>query len=243
MSYLGFVTRRPLVTLGAAAGLWWLWPASSPSPAPGRAQAAVLSDGFAAIDGRGRIALLDEEAGRRREIAVAGAPAGARVVGLAGDVGLAWRDGKRVAVAVVDDDGRLEGTTRFGKRVASMCEGVASNEHRFGVAWFEADGSIWFVHGPTSPQEVAGEELRPAKADFCAIASAHDRIGLLWTEGSRTTLALCGRQCTSARRVELPKKDAVLGFGCTRAGCVVATRSPDGDAQATWVTLQGKAQW
>jgi hypothetical protein len=164
---------------------------------------------------------------------------------MAGHVGIVWRDGKRVAVAIVDDDGSLQHTARFGKRVATMCDGPATNEHRFGAAWFEADGSIWFVHGPTSPgagAEAASAPLSPAKADACAIASAHDKIALLWTEGSRTTLALCGRQC-SARRVELPRRSALLGFGCTRAGCAVATRSPDGAAQVTWVTPQGKAPW
>ncbi len=254
MSILGFVSRRPLVTLGAAAGLWWLWPggSSAPPPAPVHPQAAVLADGFAAIDGKDRdeavIVLLDEEAERRRAIAVAGAPAGARVVGLAGHVGLVWRDGKRVAVAAVDDDGTLEGTERFGKRVATMCEGVATNDHKFGVAWFEADGGIWFVHGPTSRQgavaaaSVEAPLAEPAKADSCAIASAHDKIALLFTEGSRTTLALCGRQC-AARRIELPKKSAVLGLGCTRGGCAIATRGSGGVTQATWITPQGKAQW
>lgn len=257
MSILGFVSRRPLVALGAAAGLWWLWPASSPPPAPARTQAAVLADGFAATAGGGRIALFGDEAERRREIAVRAAPPGARVVGVAGHVGLVWRDGKRVAVGVVADDGHLEGITRFGKRVASMCEGVATNEHKFGVAWFEADGSIWFVHGPTSPQgaaEPAGQPqlqlqlieeplAEPAKADFCAIASAHDKLALLFTEGSRTTLVLCGRRCEGARRVELPRKSAVLGFGCTRSGCAIATRGESGAALATWVTPQGRVQW
>jgi hypothetical protein len=217
-------------------------------------QAAVLADGFAAIDARGRIAVLDDEAARRREIALTGAPAGARVVGLAGHVGLVWRDGKRVAVAAVDDDGRLEGTARFGKRVATMCEGVATNDHKFGVAWFEADGSVWFVHGPTSPQRAAATATEattkatteaplaaPAKADFCAIASAEDRIALLFTEGRRTTLALCGRQCTP-RRIELPKKSAVLGLGCSRGGCAIATRGAGGAAHLTWVTPPTGAQ-
>jgi len=249
MSILGFVRRRPLVALGAVAGLWWLWPGSPrPPAAPARAQAAVTGDGFAALGG-GRLALLDEDGRRRRELAVAGAPAGARVVGVAGRVGLVWRDGKRVAVGVVDDGGRLEGTQRFGKRVARLCEGVATNEHRFGVAWLEADGGMWFVHGPTSPraaeEPAAAAEVslaEPAKADFCAIASAHDKLALLLTEGSRTTLVLCGRQCGGGRRVELPRRSEVLGLGCTRGGCAIATRGDRG-AALTWVTPQGQVQW
>ncbi len=246
MSILRFVSRRPLATLGVAAGLWWLWPDGASPPPPARLQAAVLADGFAAIDGGGRIAVLDAEARRGRQIAVARPPAGARVIGLAGHVGLVWRDGKRVAVAAVGDGGELEGITRFGKRVATMCEGVATNDQRFGVAWFEADGSIWFVHGPTSPRGAAAalepRQVGPAKADFCGIASAEDQIALLFTEGSRATLALCGQRC-AARRIELPRKSAVLGFGCARGGCAIATRGEGGAAQATWITPQGKSAW
>lgn len=253
MSILGFVSRRPLVTLGVAAGLWWLWPdAEAPAPPPAaRVQAAVLADGFAVIDGRGRITELDEDAERRREIAVKAAPAGARVFGIAGGAGLAWRDGKRVAFAFVGEDGDLEDTVRFGKRVSSMCDGVATNDHRFGVAWAEADGQISFVHGPTARGgKAAAAALEaaplagPAKADFCAIASAHEHLAILFTEGSRTQVTMCSRRdCGVPWRLELPKKSAVLGFGCARSGCVVATRGEGGVTQATWVAARGKAQW
>jgi hypothetical protein len=264
MSILGFVSRRPLVTLGAAAGLWWLWPSSSAPSAPARPQAAVLADGFAALAGGDQIALFDEDARRRRELELDDAPAGARVVGVGGHVGLVFRDGKRVAVAVVGEDGRLEQTTRFGKRVASMCQGVATNEHRFGVAWLESDGSVWFVHGPTSPRGGAApaasaseaiaeiEEFdataeapfaEPPKPETCMIASAHEKLALLYTEGSRTTLVLCGKSCAAPRRVELPKQAEVLGFGCTRGGCAIATRGERGATLVTWTTPQGRAQW
>src|SRR5262245_54841494 len=98
MAIFGFLLRRPLVTLAAFAGIWWIWPDGDPDPtgsAP--AQAAVLSDGFAAIDGAGRIVELDDDARRRRQIAVADVPAGARVIGVASQVGLAWRAGKQMA--------------------------------------------------------------------------------------------------------------------------------------------------
>lgn len=258
MSIFGLLLRRPLVTLAAFAGIWWIWPDGDPDPDPAGpppAQAAVLSDGFAAIDGAGRIVELDDDAERRRQIAVADAPAGARVIGVVSQVGLAWRAGKQMAIGVVDEDGHLDGTSKFGKRVASVCDGVATNEHEFGVAWFEADGGIWFVRGPTSARSATGAPdavlaaeaavptAEPAKADFCAIASADEKLALLFTEGNRTTLVLCGRQCGAARRLELPKKSAVLGLGCTRAGCVVATRGDGGAVNATWVSPQGKSQW
>src|SRR6187402_2327840 len=114
MSLLGFVSRRPLLSLGALAGLWWMWPdapdtpPAAPAGAPAGVQAAVLADGFAAIDGARRIVDLDEGAHRRRELEVTGAPAGAYVVGLGGHIGLVWRDGRRIAVGLVDDDGRVE---------------------------------------------------------------------------------------------------------------------------------------
>lgn len=253
MSIGGFVSRHPLLSLGVVAGLWWLWPASSSAPRP-HAQAAVLENGFAAIDGANRIVELDEAAHRRRELAVTGAPAGGRVVGAGGHIALVWRDGKQMAVALVDHDGELGRPQRFGKRVSAVCDGVATNEHRFGVAWLEADGSVWFVHGPTSARQGAGDAdsgaaleamqlAEPLKSDSCAIASAGEKIALLITEGKRTTLALCGRQCSGARRIELPAKSTVLGFGCTAGACVVATRGEAG-LQATWVSAPaGRAQW
>ena len=262
MSIAGLASRHPLAALGAAAGLWWLWPASSSSPPPPpHVQAAVLADGFAAIDGANRILELDDAAARRREITLIDAPAGGRVVGLGRRMGLVWRDGKQIALAAIDRHGYLESAQKLGKRVAAVCEGVASSEHRFGVAWREADGSIWFVHGPTGARgDAPGEEALaeplvaeplvaepaadPAKSDFCAIASAGDQLALLVTEGSRTTLTLCARQCSSTRRIELPKNSAVLGFGCTRGACVVATRGAGGVVEATWVSApQGRAQW
>jgi hypothetical protein len=270
MSILGFVSRRPLLSLGALAGLWWLWPDSPQSPslspssspsaaAPGGVQAAVLADGFAAVDGGRRVVTFDDDAHRRRERAVTGAPAGARVVGLGGQIGLVWRDGRRIAVGLVEDDGGVEHVQHFGSRVASMCLGVATNEHRSGVAWFEAAGSVWFVGGSTSrrsvagvagaagaalaasPLEVPGEGA--AKADVCAIASAGEDVALLWTEGSRTSITMCGRRCASPRRVELPRKSTVLGLGCTPDGCVVATRGEGGAARATWIAPNGRARW
>ena len=263
MSILGFVGRRPLVSLGAAAALWWLWPGGDPAPGAGRArvqpQAAALADGFAALADGGRLARFDHDAHRRRELVVREAPPGARVVGVGGGVGLVWRDGKQVAVALVDDDGRLgDRPQRFGKRVASMCGGVASNEHQFGVAWLESDGSVWFVHGPTAARGAAAEPgdgdggglvaeaaglPEGVAGESCAIASAHDKIALLWTERGRTTLVMCGRRCGSPGRVALPKGSEVLGLGCSRGGCAIATRGEGGGAALTWVTPKGRAQW
>ena len=81
------------------------------------------------------------------------------------------------------------------------------------------------------------------KAESCAIASAHDTLALLWTVGGRTTLVRCGRRCGAPRRVELPKQSEVLGFGCSRGGCAIATRGEGGAPRVTWVTPQGRVQW
>lgn len=262
MSLPGLASRHPLATLSAAAVLWWLWPSSSSSSSPPpHAQAAVLSDGFAAIDGANQIVELDDAARRVREITLADAPEGGRVVGAADRIALVWRAGKQMAVALVRPDGGLGPPQKFGKRVAAVCDGVASNEHRFGVAWLEADGSVWFVHGPTAEQggpaadalpellaeqgaDPADPDATPAKSGSCAIASADDKLALLVSEGKRTTLTLCGRSCSGTRRIDLPEKSTVLGFGCTRGACVVATRGAGGVAQATWIsTPQGRTQW
>src|SRR5262245_45274681 len=119
MSLPGFVSRHPLATLCAAAGLWWLWPSSSSSSPPPHAQAAVLSDGFAAIDGANRIVELDEAARRVREIKLADAPEGGRVVGAADRIALVWRAGKQMAIALVTSNGELGRPQKFGKRVAA----------------------------------------------------------------------------------------------------------------------------
>jgi hypothetical protein len=248
------VGRHKRLAACVLAGLWWWWPASSP-PAPSRPQAAVLADGFAAIDSTNRVVELDADGVRRHQLTVRGV-ADPRIVGFGSGLGVVWRDGKRVAAAGVDPDGNVGTPARFGKNVQMMCNGTASNAHRFAVGWTEPDGAVWIVFGPTAAasrdepdlEASAGYEAAAlggaqARPTFCAVASADRKIALLWNDGNKVLMTLCDKQCPSLPTpVSLAKGRELLGFGCLRDGCVIATRN-GGAVEATWVTTKGKPQW
>jgi len=252
---LGFLRRHPLAVAGLVLA-WWLWPRSSPPPAPSRPQAAVLDDGFAAIDSSNRVVVLDDDGSRRRALSVSGITE-PRLVGFASGMGLVWRDGKRVAAADLADDGRIGKPAKFGSNVQLMCSQTASNDHKFAVGWTERDGAVWFVHGPTAASAEAQlidegsarlDENMPfagelAKPTFCAVASAADKVALLWNDGDKVMTVKCGKKCpNSVTRIALPKRHQPLGFGCTADACVIATR--EGNAlYATWATERGKVLW
>jgi hypothetical protein len=260
--------RHKRLTACVIAGLWWWWPASSPS-APSRPQAAVLADGFAAMDRANHVVELEPDGARRRELTIRGV-AEPRLVGFASGLGVVWRDGKRVAAADVDAGGQPGKPSYFGKNVQMMCRGTASNAHRFAVGWTEPDGAVWIVFGPTSssrrswswpggaddpPDDLGGELALHLAADgvapggaaarpsFCAVASADRKIALLWGEGTKVSMALCDRTCPSIPTpVGLPKGRELLGLGCLRDACVIATRS-GGATEVTWVSVKGKPLW
>jgi len=263
------VGRHKLLALCVLAGLWWRWHASSP-PAPSHPQAAVLADGFAAIDSSNRVVELDPGGGRRRELTIRGI-ANPRIVGFASGLGVVWRDGRQVAAAEVDAGGTPGKPARFGKNVQMMCKGTASNAHRFAVGWTEPDGAVWIVFGPTKsssswspgawpPGRAAGagfaDDLEAdaaydatawggelARPTFCAVASADQKVGLLWGEGNKVSMALCDKRCPSIpTTIGLEKGRELLGFGCIRDACVIAARNGH-TLEATWVNLRGKPQW
>lgn len=256
--------RHKLVTACAIAGLWW-WPAASPQ-APSRPQAAVLANGFAAIDSSNRVVEFDADGARRHELTVRGV-SNPRVVGLTSGLGVVWRDGKQVVAAGVDREGNPSRSARFGKNVQMMCHGTASNAHKFAVGWAEPDGAVWFVFGPTrSPSrslpfapgepERLGDDLEAhavyedaafggelARPTFCAVASADRKVGLLWGDGKSVSMALCDKRCPSIPTpVGLAKGRELLGFGCIRDACVIAARNGR-TLEATWVSSKGKPQW
>ncbi len=227
--------------LGVAA--WWMWPGQDQDHVPGRLQAAVLPDGFAVIDGeRHRIVEVDDDGTQRDDHAIDELPADTRVFGWSTGVGVAWHDGKRIAVAAIDE---LEQPQRFGKRAHHLCDGTASSAVRFGVAWTEHDGTVWFVHGPTDLAQLAGAtEVSAKQPAYCGIASGGDQLVLLWRDGARTFMNRCKRECpSSATRVALDAKRAILGFGCTADACVIATRNEQHTIEATWVDRKGSLVW
>jgi hypothetical protein len=263
------MSRHKLLTVCVIAGLWW-WhrPASSP-PAPSRPQAAVLANGFAAIDSANHVVEFDADGARRHELTIRGIT-NPSIVGLSSGLGVVWRDGKQVAAASVDRDGNPGKPTRFGKNAQLMCHGTASNAHKFAVGWTEADGTVWIVFGPTrspgrsssfapgeaeDPEDVgdglqahsvyedaafAGELARPT---FCAVASADRKVALLWSDGKKVSMTMCDKKCSGLpMQIGLAKGREVLGFGCIRDACVIASRN--GRAiEATWLNARGKPQW
>jgi hypothetical protein len=241
-SVVGMVLRHPLILL--ALGAWWIWPSSSDRDREvGTQRAAVLSDGFAVLEGieRKRVYELDDDGSRRRVVTIHGLPADTRLVGARPGPALVWKNGRKLALALVD---RLDRPEQFGKHVHHLCEQVATNDRRFGVAWTEQDGEVWFVHGPSTASLETAQTFEPTKQpDYCAIASAHDKIALLWRAGDRMMMTRCGKSCPGVQaKIAIERGHAILGFGCTGDACVIVTRH-DRTSYAMWVTPKGKVEW
>ena len=235
--------KRTLLAIGVVAA-WWLWPRGHEAQHVPGPQAAVLSDGFAVLEaGQRRLTELAGDGERRGERSVA-VPHDARVVGLISGPGVVYRDGKQVVAAAIADDGKLVSSQRFGKSVQKMCEQTASNDLRFGVAWTEADGVVWFVHGPTTraAEEVSVEAVAK-QPSYCGIASAGANIALLWRDGDRSMMTWCGRSCQYAKRIPIDKRRMLLGFGCKNDACLIATRNPDKVTEVSWISGNGKVAW
>ncbi|MEJ7602208.1 MAG: hypothetical protein WKG01_30200 [Kofleriaceae bacterium] len=205
-------------------------------------QAAVIGDGFAVLDGFDplRVHRLDDRGGSRGSVVIDQLPAEARVVGVGGEIALVWQDGRKVAIAELADDGQLGTPQRFGTRVKRVCEGTATNEHRFGVAYLESDDTMWFVNGPSTSELAV---TTPREKTYCAIASAERKIALVWREANRVELNLCGKRCSSrVSKVAIDGALPILGIACTRDACVFAQRVDRG-VRLSWVKHSGKRVW
>jgi hypothetical protein len=237
------MTKRVWIVAAVVVGAWWWRSHHGAEQVRPVSQAAVTEEGFAVIDGSSprRIVELDRNGHRRAALRVH-APADARVIGLPNGRGVVWRDGKQIAIARVDDDGELDRQSRFGNKVQTVCEQTATNDAQFGVAWTESDGAVWFVHGPTqaSAAELEASSVAP---EYCGIASAGEKIALMWRRGARTVLTMCGRKCPAyPRAVAIDKEHELLGFGCTKDACVIAARDA-GTTYVAWVKANGKLVW
>jgi hypothetical protein len=271
------VRRRPrtaVAVVAVAAGL--VGAARIGGGAAGRppvVQAAVLADGFAVttVGAGGRAVLeLDRDGTARRTRAVR-REVDAVLVGTRGGPALVWLEQARIHVAQVGADGGLDEPSLWGKAPVQLCDGVATDDGRFGVGWLERDGSVWMVHGPVAAGageaaavEVTAVEVVAADADaadagaadvdaahvdaqrtrWCGIASAGANIALLSRSGGKLTINRCtAKQCQpGATSVAVPPKDEVLAVGCTGQACAIATRGAGG-AQLRWVTSTGRVAW
>jgi hypothetical protein len=235
------------------AGLAQPRPPRDRSLAPGgRAlQVAVLKDGFALTytgDAGRRVVELDAQGQRRREVALemldelrlVGTPAGS-VVG--------WHHAAKFFLATVDN---ISDVDTWGKSVRQLCDGVATNAMRFGVGWLEADDTVWIVHGPLATgasTDSAGERIRiatgMARNDWCGVASAERNIALMWRSGDRMSITMCSKKACSnlPASFTLDRRLPVLGVGCVRNACLLATRDEAGRARLSLLATTGRIRW
>lgn len=230
----------------------------APADLGGNLQSAVLRDGFAfthAAAGH-RVVELDAQGTVRRERTLQ-APGELRVVGTGAGAAAAWEDGKRLRLTRVEDDADL-GT--WGRSVRRLCDGVASNARRFAVGWLEADDSVWIVHGPLAAgAKTDGSDggdgdgsARPlatgvalTRNDWCGVASAEHNVALMWRTGDRLKITMCTKKACSnlPASFKLEPRLPILGVGCLRNACLLATPDEAGHPRLTLVTTIGRSKW
>jgi hypothetical protein len=236
--------RKVIIGVLVLFGVWWLR-RDHASHEPARVQAAVLSDGFAALFGT-RVVEIDRDGAIEHEMKL-GVDAEVRLVGTRGGTAVGWQDGKKLKLGILDSDGNTESVSTWGKKVTRLCDGAATNEYRFGVGWLESDGRVWFVHGPLGT--LAGDAVaetsasaEAAKVTWCAIASAERNVTLFWREGDRLLMNFCTAKACSGLIVRVPigKTDTLLGYGCVSDSCLFATRDDGGAVKLYRISNKGR---
>lgn len=255
--------RRPgwLVVLACVVVAAVAWPRhGADGSGPGGLQVGVLRDGFVFThlgdDGR-RVVELDVAGHARRTLMVPQRD-DRRVVGTSVGTAIGWQDGQKIRVARVEDGADLGS---WGKAARQLCDGVASNDKRFAVGWLESDESVWIVHGPvaethvadagepTAGRALAGEAAVPsnalARTDWCGVASAEDNVALLWRSADRLRFTMCSsKRCsTLSAAFAFDRRLPLLGFGCLRNACLVASRDAAGNARIAFLTQTSRTKW
>lgn len=236
---------RNLALVAVIVGAWWLWRDEPRRASPARVQAAVLRDGFAVLAGP-RLGVYGRDGAARGEATLRLDRAELRLVGTRVGAAVGWLEGGRVVLGQVRADGKVEIDSSWGKRVTRLCDGAASNEHRFGIAWAEPDGRVWVVHGPVVPAALALEAPAVATATagkaWCGVASADQDVALFWRERNALQFELCSTKKCSGFPVRVPvgARDTVVGFGCADKACVIAARDGAGAVQLHRVSERGR---
>ncbi|MDX2086728.1 MAG: hypothetical protein SFX73_02705 [Kofleriaceae bacterium] len=220
-------------------------------PAPRTLQAAVMANGFGLIEGTGtdrHVLGFDDDGTLQFRHAVPLTAPDVRVVGSRVGPVVGWRNKAKLELAQLTGDGEVGAPEKWGKAVQLQCDGVATNEHQFGLGWADKDQQIWFVYGPTGKARAftpvrAAELEATAKPSWCGIASAHKEIVLMWREGSRTFATFCtSKECDMFMRLPLDKRHTLLGVGCTQDACLLAVRK-EGSNLLAWVRRGGNLVW
>jgi hypothetical protein len=251
-----YARRRPVWTAAAAclvvAALVWPRHHDAGRAAGAGLQLAVLHDGFAIThpgDGGHRVIELDRQGQERRATTVRHGD-DPRVVGTRAGAAVAWQDGQKVRLALVDGD---KGLSTWGKSVRQLCEGVASNDTRFAIGWLESDDRVWIVHGPVAEGEAEVAEAielpLPApdavRSEWCGVASAGDNVTMFWRDADKLKFGMCTRRRCSGliATFKLDRRLPIIGFGCVDNACLVATRDDAGHARVALLTETSKLKW
>lgn len=233
--------RRVVVVLGLVGGWWWFHRGRETHATEHR-QAAVLAEGFAVRDGAS-VQLLERD-GRRGATHALPDDRVARVFGAGSTVEAAWLKNGQLQLF---DMKRREVLAAYGRAASRLCDGVATNDARFAVAWREDDGGLWFLHGPTSTAPASVEMPLQVANDahaWCGVASAEQLITLLWRDRDRLQINWCSaKRCFPLpASTKLAPTAEIVGFGCLRDACLVAVR--DGaSANLMYVTESGSVRW
>ena len=223
------------------------------APTTRELQAAVLSNGFAVMEGTPtdrHVVSVDWDGGNARRLAVPVVAPEARMVGTSFGLLVGWRDAAKIVIATVTGDGELGEKQEWGKRVVQMCDGVASNEHQWGIGWFEKDNRIWVLHGPTSRASLADDATLSSELTanvWCGVASAGPDIALLGRDKqNRMSITLCDRKKCSGHvaRVPLSRKETFAGIACHKTRCLMVARDDKGIANLGWFVMpHGRLTW
>jgi len=247
------VIALPLVAMLVCGGD--VAPATDPAIA-----AAVTATGFVALDdtpGDRHAIRVARDGGHPDRLAVPLVAPHVRMVGAGGGVAFAWIDRAKLSFAPLAGDGRLGEVSTWGTDVSRLCEGVATNEQRFGIGWLERGGRLWVLHGPTSAtrstSEVASENLVPASEaapttiEWCRVASAGPtELALVFGDHARKVYVnRCTAQRCESKSFRVPVGDSTLvNLGCTARACVFVARTPNGGAEIAWIDGRtGKLAW
>ncbi|MBL9020365.1 MAG: hypothetical protein JNL83_39645 [Myxococcales bacterium] len=242
-----------LLVTALAVGVVGLGTAARPAGSADRdLAAAVTADGFALLEGATNdrhVVTVDRDGHGAKRFGVAVIASHARMVGTSSGVAMAWQNQDKVELAKVVGDGELGEVSRWGKRVVQLCDGVASNDRRWGVAWQEMDGTLWMVHGPTRRRMEAAEVTSVSTtgpAVWCALRSAGASIAFVWRDKQkRGFINYCSERGCDGEIVRLPvsQQHALEGIACNDTACLVALRDERGAARLGWMTSRGKVVW
>ena len=118
--------------------VWWLR-RDEVVQHPHPPQAAVLSDGFAVLADK-VVREYDRAGNKQHEMTLRLERGNVRFAGTRAGSAVGWQDGKKMKLAVLDSNGNTDDSSTWGKNVKQLCDGQATNEHRFGVGFLENDG-------------------------------------------------------------------------------------------------------